>query len=510
MLGNLHHCADRAMGMTAAELVQTPAAGGFADRVRSAVVWRWGSQVLAQIITWAATILVVRLLDPSDYGHYAMAQAVLAAFTFLNGYSFATSLIQAQEVDQRRIGQVFGMLIVANVALATLQFLAAPLAADYYQQPLVAQMLRIQALIFLTTPFIALPSALLSRTLNFRNQAVVNLACAVAGGGTALALAETGHGVWALVWAPVVLFATRAAGLTIAVGGLVRPIFDFRGCRDIITFGGALTLSQLFWVVQSQSDIFIAGRSFDAHELGLYSEALFVALIFSGRFVPPLNDVAFPAFAELVKQGKPIGAAFLSGVQTVMLIALPAYIGLSLTAEPLVATVFGPKWTAMAPILAGLALAMPAMVLQIICSPSTNALGRPGVYLFTNIAGAVIMPACFLVGVEYGPQGLVASWQVAAPLLLALTLVATLPKIDVRLAELGTALLPSLVGSAAMALAVTVLKARIEFLPLPAQLPLLAVCGAAVYAVTLAVLWPKLVRRVWAMVVRRRPEPAAV
>ncbi len=495
--------------MIAAETVQAPAAGGFAERVRSAVAWRWGSQVLAQIITWAATILVVRLLDPSDYGHYAMAQAVLATFTFLNAYSFATSLIHAQEVTERRIGQVFGLLIVANVSLAVLQFLAAPLAAHYYQQPLVAQMLQIQALIFLTTPFIALPSALLSRTLHFRSQALVNLACAVAGGGTALALAETGHGVWALVWAPVVMFSTRAAGLTLAVGGLVRPIFDFRGCRDILTFGGALTLSQLFWVVQSQSDIFIAGRSFSAHDLGLYSEALFVALIFSGRFIPPLNDVAFPAFAELVKQGKPIAGAFLSGVQTIMLIALPAYVGLSLTAAPLVATVFGPKWTEMAPILAGLALAMPAMVLQIICSPSTNALGRPGVYLFTNIAGAVIMPTCFLIGIGFGPQGLVASWQVAAPLLLVLTLAATLPKIGVRLVDLGTALLPSITGSAAMALAVSALAPRIEFLPAPVQLLLLATSGAAVYAATLAALWPKVVRRVWAMAGRRRPEPVA-
>lgn len=488
--------------MTAAKTAQPPAGGGFAERVRSAVAWRWGSQVLAQIVTWATTILVVRLLDPADYGLYAMTQAMLAAFTFLNGYGFATSLIQAQDADERRIGQVFGMLIVANGTLAALQVLAAPLAAAYYQQPLVAEMLRIQALIFLTTPFIALPSALLARGLHFRGQALVNLACAVAGGATALALALAGFGVWALVWAPIAMFAVRGAGLTFAVGGLVRPVFDFRGCRDIVRFGAALTLSQMFWVVQSQSDVFIAGRSFSVHELGLYSEALFVALIFTGRFLPPLNDVAFPAYAELAKQGKPIGAAFVSGVRTIMLIAAPFYIGLSLTAEPLVATVFGPKWTEMAPILAGLALAMPAMALQIVCSPATNALGKPGPYLFTNAAGALIMPACFLVGVGFGPAGLVASWQVAAPLLLAVTLAATLPAIGVRLSELGRALLPAATGCATMALAVSALAQWVAPLPAPAQLVLLAAAGAAVYGATLALLWPEVVRRTWAMAAR--------
>ena len=253
--------------MSAAGTQHAPAAGGgFADRVRSAVAWRWGSQVLGQLITWTTTILVVRLLEPADYGLYAMTQVVLTAFNFLNGYSFATSLIQAHHVDQRRIGQVFGLLILANGLLAAAQLLIAPLAAAYYGQPLVADMLRVQALVFATTPLVALPSALLARGLLFRRQALVNLVSAVIGGLTALGLALGGLGVWALVWAPIATFASRGIGLTITSGGLVRPVFDFRGCGDIAGFGLALTLCQMFWVVQSQSDIFIAGRHLSVHD----------------------------------------------------------------------------------------------------------------------------------------------------------------------------------------------------------------------------------------------------
>jgi hypothetical protein len=141
---------------------EAPPAPHFADRVRSAVVWRWGSQVTAQIITWTATLIVVRLLSPHDYGLFAMTQAVLTGLNFLNGYAYATSLIQSREVDERRIGQVFGMLLASNGLLAAVQFLIAPFAAAYYGQPIVADMLRVQALVFLATPFIALPSELLA------------------------------------------------------------------------------------------------------------------------------------------------------------------------------------------------------------------------------------------------------------------------------------------------------------------------------------------------------------
>ena len=473
-------------------------------RVRSAVYWRWGSQVLAQTITWSTTIVVVRLLDPGDYGLFAMTQAVLTALNFLSGYSFATSLIQTSDVSERRIGQVFGLLIVSNLLLASAQVLLAPLAAAYYNQPMVADLLRVQALLYLATPFIALPSSLLARHLDFRRQAKVNLVSALAGALAALALALAGLGVWALVWAPIVLFATRAAGLTLAAGGLVRPVFDFRGARDVIGFGSALTLCQLFWIVQSQADIVIAGRAFAPHDLGIYSEALFLVLIFTGRFLPPLNEVAFPAYAELHNGGQPVGPAFLNAVRMIMLLAVPFYAGLALVAGPLVETFFGPKWLEMIPVVAGLALAMPAMALQIACAPATNALGRPGFYVASAATGAIIMPTAFLLGVGQGASGLVLAWQVAAPLLLLATLALTLPALKVRWRDLLAALAPSLGAAAIMAGVLLLAEPAFAGWPAPVRLLAMAGLGAAVYIGALAIIAREVMRELIGFVSNRQ------
>ena len=62
---------------------ETEKPSAFGDRVRSAVIWRSGSQILAQVITWAATLAVIRLLDPADYGLFAMTQVILAFLAFL-------------------------------------------------------------------------------------------------------------------------------------------------------------------------------------------------------------------------------------------------------------------------------------------------------------------------------------------------------------------------------------------------------------------------------------------
>jgi O-antigen/teichoic acid export membrane protein len=479
-----------------------------AVRVRSALVWRWGTQVLAQVITWASTIMVVRLLSPSDYGLFAMTQTVIVALNFLNGQSFATSLIQTDRIDERRIGQVFGLLLLLNGFLALVQFLTAPLAARYYGQPMLADMLRVQAAIFLTIPFAALPQELLARRIEFRRQGLVNLACACVGAGTALILAWRGWGVWALVWAPVLMFATRAIGLTLVSRVLVKPVFDFRGAGDLVTFGGALTICQFLWIVQSQSDIVIAGRSFDTHALGLYSEALFLTLIITGRFLPPINEVAFPTFAELWKAGRPLAPAFLRLQRSVALVVFPAYLGLALVAGPAVETLFGPKWTAMAPIVAGLALAMPAFALQIVCSPATNGMGRPRIYMSTNGAGAMLFPLLFLAGVQWGPNGLIFAWWIAAPALLAFTWAMTLPQVGVRWRDLAGALAPAAGATAVMALAVLGARSVLPELPAAATLAALAATGAAAYVAALVLFARDTVAEALAFLTRRELAPA--
>lgn len=488
----------------------------FASRVRTAVAWRWGTQVGAQIITWTSTILVVRLLAPSDYGLFAMSQVVLTALAFLNGQSFATSLVQTERVDQRRIGQIFGLLLMFNVSMATIQFVFAPYAAAYFGEPMLTHMLRVQAVIFLTIPFTSLPSELLARRLEFRKQGQVNLATAVIGAVTALVLAWNDFGVWALVFAPIAMFTTRAIGLSIAAKLLVKPIFDPRGAWDLVTFGGTLTLCQLFWIIQSQSDIVIAGRLLPTHDLGLYSEALFLTLIVTARFIPPINEVALAAYSELHRAGKPLGPYFLKTARMVMMVSAPIYVGLALTSRPAILTLFGEKWSGMIPVVGGLAIIMPAFALQLICSPVTNAMGKPQVYLRNAICGAIIMPTAYIIGVngwiisgDVPAMGLVHAWWCAAPLLLLVTLYSTLPRINVSPLALARELTPIAIACGAMAVAVLAAQ---RFTPMGGPLLDLAwsgIVGACVYLATFWFFYRPLVRETWAMLRHSEPETAA-
>lgn len=483
----------------------------FGQRIRRAVIWRSGSQIAGQIVAWASTFLVIRILTPEDYGLFALTQVMLMLFNLLNGYGLASAVIQRDEVAAHELRQIFGLLLLLNGALAVAQIACAPLAAAYYRQPMVADLLRVQALIYITIPFSALAYAQLARSLEFQRQAQVNLVSALIGAGVALGGALAGWGVWALVWAPIAMFATRALGLTIAARSWMWPSFDFRGAGSIARYGGLIAVAQFFGFVQSQADILVAGRWFEAHLVGIYTTALLLTQIFNNKVVPPLNEVAFAAYSRMQNDRPALAAGFTRSTRAIMVAAMPFFFGLAAVAEPLVLTLLGEKWREIVPLLLPLALAMPFWTLFTLLRPATDALGRPGIASGNAAAGALLMPVVFLAGAQWGIIGIAWAWLIAYPLLLAFAAVRSLPVVGVRASELLRAIAPPVLAATAMAAVVMLVDRMLPALPEPLRLTVLVATGGPIYCLWLALFARETVRDLIELVRgRRMPADPAV
>jgi O-antigen/teichoic acid export membrane protein len=350
----------------------------------------------------------------------------------------------------------------------------------------VADLLRVQALIYLTNPFLALGYAVLAREMDFRKQAQVNMASAVIGALVALAGALGGLGVWTLVAAPLATFASRAFGMVAVAKAWMWPSFDFRSARTMATYGGVVMAGQIFWFVQAQADIVIAGRVLSAAELGYYTTALFLAQLFVNKVVPPLNEVAFSAYARIQDDPTAVAQGFLKSVRVVMLLAIPFCFGLAAVSQPAVELMLGAKWLPAAPLVTLLALAMPFMTMHVMFAPATNALGQPNIGTRTSVLGSVLMPLVFIVGVTLdGARGIALAWLVAYPLLTAISAHWSLPAIGLKKRELAAAVLPPTLAGSAMGLAVVTLDGLIAHHALWLRLALLVAAGGAVYGLWL-------------------------
>ena len=419
------------------------------QQVKAGVIWRSGSQMLGQLIAWTSTFLVIRLLDPADYGLVAMTGVVLTFLTLFNGWGFASSLVRDDKTDRHKIGQAFGMLILMNarprrgaVARRALCRRLFPPADGRRPAARPGAVLPRQP-VHRARPRAARPAPRFQAPVadrprrggdQRRDRALLRL-CRPR-------RLDPGRG------ARRALVLARAIGYVLAARlWQIRPRFRFEGAGTMLRYGTAMVAVQACWFAQSQADMFIAGRVLDPHRLGLYTTALFLTQILAAKFVPPLNEVAFAAYSRIQARPDMIQSAFLKSVRLIMLVALPFYFGLAVTAEPLVLTCLGAKWAEAAPLVPILAMAMPLMTLQILFAPASNALGRPGMAVRTGLVGAVLLPLAFLAGIQWGIEGLAWAWLGGMSVLLAATVEMSLPVIGISRRALFLAVAPGLAAS---------------------------------------------------------------
>jgi O-antigen/teichoic acid export membrane protein len=188
-----------------------------------------------------------------------------------------------------------------------------------------------------------------------------------------------------------------------------------------------------------------------------------------------------------------------------MLISCPIYLGMAVTAEPLVETLFGQKWLEMAPFVAILALAMPFMTLQVMFAPVSNALGRPGTTARIAAIGAILMVTAFLIGIQAGAIGLAWAWLGAFPILTIITTRLAGRPMGLRAIDLIRAAAPGLSCSILMAGVVLAIDRLLPPLAAPIRLAILVPAGGVAFLAALMLCARGTLMELVRLIVRRAP-----
>ncbi|MDH3314162.1 MAG: lipopolysaccharide biosynthesis protein [Betaproteobacteria bacterium] len=457
------------------------------QKVLSGLIWTSGTRLLGQIVTWAITIVVIRLLSPSDYGLLAMATVFLNFLIHMSEGGLGAALVQAPEGDDLKLRGVFGAVILFHSALFVLLVGAAPTIGQFFEEDHLVLIIRVLALQLLIAMFGIIPSALLTRMLDFKRLSIVALTGALCGSLSTLGLALSGYGVWALVVGSLITSLWNTVAINVLSPFLKWPDFSLRGTRKLITFGAQLTAARALWMVYSQADIFIAGKLLGRELLGFYSVAMHLASLPVQRISVIINQVAFPAFARTQDDPVAVSKYLLKTLRVLGFLAFPVLWGVSSIAPEIVAVLLGPKWEVATIPLYLLPLVMPLSLLSTFLNTAIQGIGRSGVVFMNVLTACLVMPGAFWIGAHWGLFGLCVAWVLGFPLVLIVNLRRMLPLVALRLRDVLAALAPAVLTSAGMYAAVSIARyLAADGLGAPVRMALLIGVGAASYG---ALVW---------------------
>jgi len=453
---------------------------GLRERSLKAVVWSSADTFGRQGIQFVTSIVLARLLTPTEFGLVGMIMVFLAiAISFVDS-GFSSALIQRKEVTEADKTSVFLFNISAGLAMAVTMFWAAPWIARFYKEPILIGLTRMLALNLFLTACGAVQFALLSRQLDFKTQWKVGMAATAISGAVAVALAWRGYGVWSLV-----IQANLSALIsTVTVWWLVpwRPTAkaSLHSLRSMFGFGSRILTAGLLNTVFDRVQLLLIGKVFGPADLGYYTRAYSTQQWPAGLFQSVVSKVTFPMFSTIAGDRERLKAAMRKCMVTIGAVVMPMMVGLALMAKPAVLVVFGAKWLPCVPYLRILALAGALWPLHVANLDVLMAAGRSDLFLRAEIAKKVLIAVGLAVTVPISVMAMVWGMLVVSVLCYAVNVAYAQRAIDYNIFAQIKDLLKPLLSTTAMALIVGTL-ALAPRLAAPVLLVAGTTLGLAVY-----------------------------
>lgn len=323
-------------------------------KVLHGLAWRSSVDMSQQVLQIVFTAILARLLTQADFGVVAMALLVTRFVRSMTQVGFGSAIIQNQEVTEAQISAIFCIHLAINFAITIACYFGADLAAGFFNEPLLAEVLKVLAWTLLISSF-SFPEIILRKKLNFRGYSILELGSMVGGNVVGIWMAFSGFGIWSLVWRLIVQRSIFSLGIWPVSHW--RPCWPcFQGTGSLIKFGLHMLASQILYFFSQNLAAIITGKLLGAEILGAFSIAYNLAIVPAQKVQSILTSVLMPAFSSIQDNLENFKQKIQTSLFALGLGFFPLMFGLSGTAESLVIVVYGEKWAQAGTFLAYLAM----------------------------------------------------------------------------------------------------------------------------------------------------------
>ncbi len=362
-------------------------------RAIKGVLWVSLSSGMVQAIKFIAKIVLTRMLLPDDFGLVAIGLFVVGCFSLLQGMGINGSLIQRRssaDIDQAA-NTAFILVLITGFVLWALSFLSAAPLALFFKNQAATGIIRALSFTFLISSFEIVPSALLTREIEFRKRFFPEVCSAIVYTGVSIVLAKAGYKHWSLIYGYMASVTVNAV-LMWGIAGF-RPSFSFNAeiARDLIGYGKYIAASVVVAFVMFQCDNAVVGRLLGVKQLGFYTMAYTIANLPSISIGLVVSGALYPVYSKLQHDPVKLRSTFLKSLKMLAVVTIPIAAGLMVMADSVITIVLGPKWMPMAASMKILSVFAVFRAMQSMTSFLLHAIGEARMDLINAIFQMIVM-----------------------------------------------------------------------------------------------------------------------
>ena len=370
------------------------------SRLLRGAVWLSSARLVSNLLATISTLVLARLLLPSDFGLVALGTTTLSILTSVTNISLSAALVQHRDPSHHHFQTVWTVNLLRGVLIGSIFALIAVPVARYYSD------YRLENVMFALSGSAILnglenPRAImLTKQLIFWQQFMLQVSQKLVALITSVLIALIYHSYWALIGG---ILLGQFVGVLVSYTVLpFRPAFSIAHARELFSFSIWLTLCEAINTINWNFDQLLVGKYIGKTTLGYYTVGNNLAVMPSREATAPLTGTLFPAFSNLAHDPVRLAAAYQRAQTLVTAIALPAGVGMALIADPLVRLTMGERWLPAVFVIRILAAVFAFQTFGSLAQPLAMAAGRTKLLFKRDLQAFLYRVPLVIVGLYFG------------------------------------------------------------------------------------------------------------
>jgi O-antigen/teichoic acid export membrane protein len=345
-----------------------------------------GIQTVIQFaVDFTASLIVARLLSPTQIGSFSIAMAAVVIAQTLRTAGVNMFLIATPDLDTQKVRSALGISMIASFGFAAVIWIAAPYIAAFYREAVVSDVLRLVSVGYLFAPYQVIAHGLLTRALRLVPLMVAIVAGVIAGGATSVSLAFMGWGSMSLA-AGALMTAIVQLAVMIAVK---PPQFVWRpsliGGRSIWGFTGWVLGSAMLSQIGPRLNELFVGRALGIASAALLDRAEMLPRMVWSYAAPPVLNILSPLVAHEIRTGVDPRDFLLLRMRLFGCIFSPILVGMATQSGPILIGLYGWQWHASIAPAPWLCISAAMIGQFVVLNASLSGLGETRALFFLNL-----------------------------------------------------------------------------------------------------------------------------
>lgn len=371
------------------------------------MLWNTIEKLSVQAGQFGISVVLARLLLPSDFGLIGMLTVFIAISQSFVDSGMGLALVQKKDRSEVDFSTVFVFNFLVSLGIYGILYFCAPFIASFYEMPQLVILTRVLMLNIVINSLGVVQTSRLTINLDFKTMAKVNLVSVIVSGIVAVLMAYANQGVWALVFQNLV----RTVVLVVMLWYLSRwrPSVKFSkdSFKQLFGFGSKILGVGLIGTIFTNVYNVVIGKYYSVKDLGYYTQGYQFATLTSGTITSILQKVTFPILASLQDNQERLVEVYRKLLGMTAFIIFPLMTLFALLAEPFIRFFLTDKWLPTVPLLQLLCFSRILNPISTLNMNILNAKGRSDLYFLVDVSKLPMIIIALIITIPMGIKAMI-------------------------------------------------------------------------------------------------------